>query len=256
MKKQRTLVPLVVAVLFALACWTPRSMADDIHNLSLYTDDYPPYNFIENGEIIGISVDLLLEMLNAIGSNLKQSDVHLVPWARGYRDAQHESNALLFAMTRTPEREDLFQWVGPIAHSNMVLIARKSDSITINTPDNIQAYNLCAVREDIGEQLLRKLLGEEIEMELVNHGVQCAKMLERGRIDLWSYEENVAFWFIKQAGLNPEDFEIVYTIGTAAEWYGVSRQTDESIVSRLQQSLDDLGEATRSRIIQKYIKYR
>jgi len=227
--------------------------SQSIDDLDFYVDDYPPYNFSENGKVIGISVDLLLEIFKESRSESGIEDISLIPWARGYKYALEKENILLFAMTRNPERENLFHWVGPIASSNMVLIARKSENIRINSVDDIKNYNLGAVRKDIGELLLRRLLGHETHIYLTNNGQNSAMQLDLGRIELWSYEEHVAFWFIKNAGLNPDDFEIVYTIEEATEWFAVSKLTDYRIVEQMQSALDKVDQQTRNRIFRKYL---
>ena len=99
----------------------------------------------------------------------------------------------------------------------MVLIAKKSSKIKIDSTEGLKKYKLGAIRDDVGEQLLRKIVGPNKEINLNTHGLNSAKQLNLGRIDLWSYEENVAFWFIKKAGLNPKDFEVVYVISKGFE---------------------------------------
>lgn len=227
--------------------------AQSIDDLSFYTDDYPPYNFIEDNEVKGISIDLLLEIFRVSGSRSGIEDIQLVPWARGYLYALERENILLFAMTRTPERENLFHWVGPIASSNMVLIAKKAKNIQIDSLEDIRAYSLGAVRDDIGEVLLRRLLGPEVTINLTNRGINTALQLSVDRIDLWSYEENVAFWVLDEAGLNPGDYEIVYSIEEGSEWYAVSKSTNPLIAEQMQEALDRIDESTRNRIITAYI---
>jgi len=239
---------------FLFFAFGPSAGAQSIDDLDFYIDEYPPYNFIENGQVTGISVDLILEILKMTGSRSGREDIELVPWARGYNYALTKKNIILFVMTRTPEREDLFQWVGPVASSNMVLVARKSSRIKIDSVDDIREYALGAVRDDIGEMLLRRLLGDGIEISLTNNGINCARQLNLNRIDLWSYEENVAFWFIKKAGLDPDDFEVVYSIEEASEWFALSRRTDPAIVEQLQDALDRISSRTRKRILNRYLK--
>ena len=60
-----------------------------------------------------------------------------------------------------------------------------------------------------------------------------AQQLQAGRIDLWAYEENVAHWFLRNAKLNPDDFESVYLLKQGELWYAFNPK-----VSDLQQAID------------------
>ena len=232
----------------------PLTNAQSIDDLVFYTEDYPPYNFNEDGKIKGISIDLLVEIFKLTGSQLGRNNITLIPWARSYQYVIKKKNTVLFSMTRTTERENLFHWVGPIAPSNMVLIAKRSRKINIDSVDDIKKYKLGAIRDDIGEHLLRKIIGPEQKIFLTNHGVNSAKQLNSGRIHLWSYEENVAFWFIKKAGFNPNDFEIAYVIEKGSEWYALNKDTNPFIVKEMQKALDQVGETNRNKIIDKYLR--
>lgn len=227
--------------------------AEPIDDLTLYIDDYPPFNFVVDERATGISVEIMDAILKGSGSKLSASDVKMLPWARGYHFALKNRNTILFAMTRTPERENLFRWVGPITESNMVVLARKTDNIKIDDIKALKKYSLGAVRKDIGAELLRRHLGDEVVIELTNNGLASAKQLEKGRIDLWSYEKNVAFWFIKKAGLDPNDYEVVYTIEYSSEWFAINKETDAAIVEKLQKALDKFGDEGRNKILNKYL---
>ncbi|MBL7176955.1 MAG: transporter substrate-binding domain-containing protein [Desulfobacteraceae bacterium] len=88
--------------------------ADAVPKFTIYTENYKPYNFEKDGKIQGIAVELLTQMLEKAGSSQTLADIKLVPWARGYDAVQKNEKTLLFSITRTEEREDLFKWVCPI----------------------------------------------------------------------------------------------------------------------------------------------
>ena len=65
-------------LLVIIACITLPLLSQPINELTLYTEQYPPFNFEDNG-LKGISVDLIDEMLKAGGSRLTKKDIH---WLR------------------------------------------------------------------------------------------------------------------------------------------------------------------------------
>lgn len=97
------------------------------------TEQYPPYNFEKNGKLRGIAVDLMVLMLDILGTEKGRGSITLVPWTRGYRRVQSTPNTCLFSMTRTETREKLLKWVGPIGVNRVVLMARRDRNIRIRT---------------------------------------------------------------------------------------------------------------------------
>ncbi len=79
--------------------------------LQIFTEDSPPSTYLENGKLAGLSAEIVQEILNRL--NLADT-IKMVPWARGYNLALNEPGVLLFSTTRLPQREELFQWVGPL----------------------------------------------------------------------------------------------------------------------------------------------
>ena len=74
---------------------------------------------MENGELKGYCVDILKAVWKNMGGS--EQPILVLPWARGYAMVQKEPNHMLFAMARTPERENQFKWVGPIYYADYEL---------------------------------------------------------------------------------------------------------------------------------------
>jgi polar amino acid transport system substrate-binding protein len=100
------------AVIFFLTSFPLFISATNPEDITYMTEDYPPSNYIENGVLKGVAVDVLKAVWKKINS--KEMHIQLYHWARGYQLALTKPNTMLFAMTRSPEREKLFKWVGPI----------------------------------------------------------------------------------------------------------------------------------------------
>ena len=159
--------------------------AQSIDDLVFITEDYAPLNFSKDGKVQGISVDVLVEILKVAGSKKTRKDISLQPWARGYKQALNKKNTALFAMSRTEAREELFQWVGPIIPSSIVLVAKKSRGIKIDSVKEITQYSeIGVVRDDIGEQMLLELGVPKKNLYQTNSGINTAKMLQKDRVDM------------------------------------------------------------------------
>ncbi len=216
------------------------TVASELDQLDFITEFYPPYNFKQDGEVKGIAVDLLLAATEKSSSSLSAEKIKVIPWPRAYKMAILGPKVVLFSTTRTDEREQKFNWVGPIMPTRIVLLAKKSNSIVINSPNDISKYVVGAIPNDIGDQLVKKTGIKSSSITHIATAESLAKMLAVGRIKLWAYEENVARWVIKQAGLDNNDFESVYTLKDSDLYYAFSKDIDKETQDALQKSIDEV----------------
>ncbi|HOD53759.1 MAG TPA: ABC transporter substrate-binding protein [Candidatus Cloacimonadota bacterium] len=241
----------VLSVLGVLLFTTLNAVVLD--NFVIMTEQYPPYNFEQNGLLKGIATDIMVEMFKRDGSKKTIKDIQLLPWARGYKDVQDKPNTILFAMTRSAEREKMFKWVGPISPTKIVLHAKKSKKISIKSKEDIAKYHVGAIREDIGHQLLEKAGVKNVDLSA--DMISNIKKLEADRIDLWAYEENVARWELKTQGKNLADYESVYTLLSSDLYFAFHKSTPDATISQIQKYLNDMKkDGTYQKIMDKYLK--
>lgn len=230
--------------------------ARGLDDLTLISEEYPPFNFTQDGVRRGIATDVLIEILAAAGSLKSHKDVASLPWARGYRIALDNPNILLFSVTRTQAREKLFKWVGPVAEADIVLMGKKSRQLTISNLQQVKDRQLRigVVLDDIGHQLLREQQVSDDQLFPLNKGIYLARMLKEDRIDLAAYGKLVMYWNLKQIGANPEDYTPVYTLEKSGYYYALSRDVDDRLVAKLQKELDRLKSNGRlAEIIKSYL---
>lgn len=226
-------------------CWavlllgSPLALKAD-EPLSFITEAYPPYNFSDDNILRGIAVDLLVIASQDTAQPVQRGQIRLMPWARGYRTVLSTPNTVLFATTRTTERERLFKWAGPIAATRVVLLARKVDKIRIQSSADLQRYRIGVIHEDIGEQSLLALGVAKQQLQISANADALSRQLHAGRIDLWAYEENVARWFLRNANLDQDDFESVYLLQQGELWYAFNPQVSDEKIQQLQKALDKL----------------
>jgi ABC-type amino acid transport substrate-binding protein len=252
---RRAGIPLVAAGALALAILAlpPASSAQAIDDLTLITEHYPPYNFERDGRLQGVAVDLILAIFEKLGAKRGRDSIKQWPWARGYRQLLRKPSTVLFSTTRTPEREALFKWVGPISPTTIGLVARKDRGVVVRSPADMKRYRLGVVVDDVGELLLLRAGFTVGELDRVS-GTDVTRIsinkLNMGRIDAWSYERNVALWAIREAGYDPADYEMVHVLSEGHLYYAFHKDTPDALIARLQGALDELlrdGELERIR---------
>ena len=68
------------------------------NELTVLTEDLPPLNYIDNGVLVGPSVEIVREIIKRLGT---KEQIQVYPWARAYKMALEEKNIVLFGMTYT-----------------------------------------------------------------------------------------------------------------------------------------------------------
>ena len=116
------------------------------------TEENRPVNFIQDGQVTGFSTEVVKAVLKEIDV---ECDFHVMPWARAYSTALHSENVLIFSILRTPEREQLFKWVGVVSPpDNSYLFALRDRKLKIHSLSDALNYKIGTINGDAREQYL------------------------------------------------------------------------------------------------------
>lgn len=214
-------ISFIIAVLFLIG--GPSVWCEE---LTILTENLPPLNYVENGVLVGPSVEVVREIQKRVGS---KEQIQVYPWARAYKMALTDKNVILFGMTYTKVREDKFKWVGPLATKRDILVARKDSGIKINSlEDAKKVKRIGTLRDDTRERLLKK--HGFTNLESVSDEQQNAKKLALGRIDLWTYKIPGLRTVCDLAGVDHTLFEEVFHLREMVLMIAFSKKTSDSIV--------------------------
>lgn len=217
--------------------------------LNIYTEDSPPGNYLNKGEIEGLAVDIVREIL----VRLKMPDnIQVVPWARGYALALNEPNVALFSTTRLPQREKRFKWVGPIYTQTWGFYGKKDFGLQINSlEDAKKVARIGTYYKDAKEQYLKKkgfdnLVGTNKNISNIKHIVQ-------GSLDLWVSSDFNMPYLAKQAGVDPDELELVYAFQSVDNYIAFSNQTPDYIIETWKKTFDNIKkDGTYAKFCKKY----
>lgn len=226
--------------LMVLILTLPAHALAGLDKLRFITEEYPPYNYTENTKLQGLAVELLERAFAVDGRQLDRESIELLPWARGYETVLNTPNSVLFSTTRTDARESLFHWVGPISADRVVLMARKSSAIQLESIDAINQSDLqiAVIHEDIGAQRLLELGVDPTRIHTAINNTSALAMLDANRVDLWAYGEDVAFWLMDTRGYDRQEFEAVYTLSEAYLYFALNPETDPALTAQLQTAVN------------------
>lgn len=192
---------IVLAVLVALQGGKRPMLAADFPAVTIVTEELPPYNYTENGQIVGSSTDVVRAVLDDIQIPAK---FIALPWARAMKMAQEQSNVLIYSISYTPSRREQFKWVGLINSGAEFLYCLRSKPIVLTSLDQAKNFRVGTVARDFRiEYLLSKgfIEGKNID-SAHSHQANYAK-LKAGRIDLWPIDSAVMNNVVRAAGDDP-----------------------------------------------------
>lgn len=210
----------------------------------IFTENYPPYNasttgegFAHNaGDITGICTDMVKAMISRLDYDfvMKMRD-----WSLAYNWIQGRENHGLFCTARTEERENQFQWVGPLASIEWTLFAAPDSDITLNSLEEARQYTIAGYKGDVMSDYLIK---EGFDVLAHVTGEQNPRRLTLGQADLWVVDGAVGPLVAEEThgiiGLKP-----VLVFRETPMYLAVSNETDPSVVANLQRAIDQARDA-------------
>ena len=239
-----TRILVLILLLFVSSVQTVKS-----EELTVLTENLPPLNYVDNGKLVGPSIEIVKEIQKRVGSN---EPIHVYPWARAYKIALEEENVALIGTTHTKRREELFKWVGPLAIKRDILVARKESSFVIKTlEDAKKVKRIGTLRDDTRGKLLES--EGFTNLEPVSDEQKNAQKLALGRIDLWAYKKPGLITVCRLAGVDPNELEEVFHLRQIEVSIAFSKKTSDEIVSKWNQAFNAmLADGTVQRVQEKW----
>jgi polar amino acid transport system substrate-binding protein len=218
-------------------------------SLQILTEDLPPLNYINDGTLVGPSVEIVKEIQRRIGSKEK---LQVYPWARAYQIALEEKNVMLFSVSHTPEREKKFKWIGPLATKRDILVAKKGSKLAINSLEDAKRVRRIGVlRDDTKEEFL-EIHGFN-NLEPVSDERKNARKLMLGRIDLWVFKKPGLKIVCDLAGIDVNAVEEVFHLRETSVDIAFSLNTPDAIVEKWRSTFADmLADGTVASIRRKW----
>ncbi|WP_421902718.1 substrate-binding periplasmic protein [Maridesulfovibrio sp.] len=228
---------ILIFTLVLLIAMTGSAAAHSLRNTIFITEELPPYNYTENGKLTGASVQILDAALDAVGIEQPANTIRVYPWARGFKTTLKIPNTCLFSTVRTDVREKNFKWVGPIADVNLIFISNKN-GFKIDNLEEIKKYSVTTIREGIGHQILKREGFSDKHIDLSADISTMVEKIKRNRVDFLLESDNVIYQVLENKKINSSTFNKYYTLNFGQLYFAFNKETDDSVVSRLQEGLN------------------
>lgn len=245
-----------VLILMGVAAFASLARAELPQNyrVNLLTENLPPFNMAAGGknfavdtDISGINTDVVREMFKRAGIDYSLS--LRFPWARMYQTALDKPDYGLFSTNLSPERKNLFKWVGPLAKTSFVLLSAPNKKISVASLAEAGKFKIGAYANDAVSQEL-----EHSGLNPINalRDQENVKKLMKGEIDLWATTDPVGAYLAKQE--NVTGLNTVLRFHDGELYLALNLQTPDEVVQRLQKALDAMNkDGTVAKIVKRYI---
>ncbi len=208
--------------------------------MRVVTEEFPPYNYTQDGKITGLGTEVVQAVLKEAGV---RGEFESLPWARAYETAANVPDILIYSMVRTPERDKLFKWVGVIASTDYYLFSLADRKLQIKTLDEARQLQVGAVSQSVGEQFLLAhgfLKGKNLQSSAKNE--LNYEKLRLGRVDLWIMNRVTAYYLVRQSGQDPETLLHkslpIPELSAQSYYMAFGKATPDATVAQLRKALE------------------
>ncbi len=207
--------------------------------LQFYTEDYPPLTFMNAfGEISGFGADIVFEIMER--ENIFEK-INLTTWDNAYNMALHNPNFCLFTMDRTPIREHLFQWVGPIGTNDTYFYLKQGSEITITSIEDAQNLDAIAtVSSWFSDQYLRDL--DFTNLVAFDEPGAAVDALISGNVDAFVCSSITISDILLANGYAFADVYPEFVLMSSDFYISFSKSTPEETVNQWQHTLEAMQE--------------
>lgn len=215
-------------------------------SLYIATESSPPASMLDGRTVIGSSTEKVREIMARSGVGYR---IDLLPWKRAYTSALRRDNGCVYSTTRTPERENLFRWIGPLDEAEWVLLARADRGYQFKTLEDARGLRIGTYNGDAREEYLRArgFAVDSADNDLIN-----PRKLLLNRIDLWAASLRRGSYVLEQNNWSSSIVPVL-TFRKVQVYLACNKRVPQTLAIRMQGALDTMErDGTSRRIERKY----
>jgi polar amino acid transport system substrate-binding protein len=204
--------------------------------LALFTHELPPLNFTEKEKISGLSVDVVRELMRRTRI---EASITMEPWARAYTTVSSQPDTGVFFIMRTPEREPLFQWVGPIVTLTADFFAREGSSIELRSLDDARRVKSIYVHRGSYQANALQRLGFQ-NLVQANSPEEAVRLLALSNKDeaITLLTSLTVQPLLLKRGMAHDSMKPLFTVSRQQGYIAFSKSTSVATVNKFQKALD------------------
>ena len=209
--------------------------------------EFPPYEFHEGGDIVGIDADIARAIADELGMELEIEDIafdSIIPEL-----TSGKADFAMAGMTVSEARKQSVDFSNTYAKASQKVIV-KSDS-DIATPDDLKGKVVGVQLGTTGDLYVSDLEADGTTVERYNKGFEAVQALGQGKIDAVVIDGEPAKVFVEQT----EGLKILDESFTDEEYAVAVKKGNTELLDKINGALKKLDESGKlAEIVAKYIK--
>lgn len=207
--------------------------------------EFPPYEYYEGEEVVGIDVDIAKAVAEELGMELKIEDMafdSVIPAV-----SSGKADIALAGLTVTDERKENLNFTDTYAKATQVIIVKEDSAIA--GPDDLEGKKIGVQLGTTGDLYASDI--KDAEVEQYNKGFEAVQATMQGKIDAVIIDSEPAKEFVAEA----EGLKILDEAFTEEEYaIGIAKDNDE-LLEKVNKALKTLKESGKlDEIVAEYIK--
>jgi polar amino acid transport system substrate-binding protein len=217
--------------------------------LHLMTENSPPGSMREGNAIVGSGPEKIREIMARTGTAYT---LELLPWRRGFVLAQQEPAGCLFSTTRTPDRENLFKWVGPTDDAEWMLLGRADRTYRMRTLEDARELRIGTYNGDARDEYLR---ARGFNVDPAPSDLMNPRKLLMDRIDVWAIASKRGTTPLKLSGFEHKIVPVL-TFNRVQLYLACNPAVPTALIAKMNAALEAMTrDGTMKRIDRKYEKW-
>ncbi len=208
--------------------------------------EFPPYEYHDGGEIVGIDVEIAQAIAEYLGLTLEIEDIafdSIIPEV-----TSGKVDMGIGAITVTEDRKKNVDFSDTYASSSQVIIVQEGSEIT--GPDDLAGKNIGVQLGTTGDIYASDYESEGSTIERYNKGFEAIEALTQGKIDAVVIDQQPAEVFVSEN----EGIMILDEALTYEDYAFVIAKGNTALLDAVNTALADLGESGQLQaIVDKYI---
>lgn len=214
------------------------------------TEEWAPYNYEENNQLTGMATEIVRAIMTLTGDDF---ELVLLPSMRTTHVLQTRPKTIMYSLFRTPEREPLYKWVGPIVEESIHPYQLATAAQPVNSLEQLlRAPQISTRHAGLMPEMLQSLGFKNLDRSAAE-SQQLYRMLLAGRTDIIIGDTDAGVsYYSRQLSIAPGTLrQIPIELYRASLYIAFSRDCDDKLLAAWARALEQLRHSGELQRIQR-----
>ncbi|WP_024676131.1 substrate-binding periplasmic protein [Pseudomonas syringae] len=215
----------------------------------IVTEEWAPYNYEENGQLTGMTTEIVRAIMAVTGNDF---NIVLTSSMRASHTLRTRPRTIMYSMFRTPEREALYKWIGPIVEESIHPYQLATAAPLTSLEQLLHAPQITTRHAGLLPDMLQSLGFKNLDKS-ATESVQLYRMLQNGRTAIIIGDTDAGVTYqSRQLNIAPGTLrQIPIELYRSSLYIAFSRDCDDELVASWARALETLRQSGELERIQR-----